>query len=116
MSKKKWPRARRSQDDNFAIKSDSKGRYQIKGNGGKTQVLYVVSHVMESRETSEIQLAISMSTSHYQTVNSRMCEAIEKPLRKVLEDAVKLAMDRASSTAEDLKKFQTETGCIAEIK
>ncbi|MBA7479123.1 hypothetical protein ES707_14554 [subsurface metagenome] len=106
---KSKPRARRSQAGEQAIKSERQGRNQTKTNRLKKQLLYIVSHVLESRETCEIQVVCSMATPLFKNVNSVMVKTIEKPLRKVLEDSIRLTIDKACSTTENLRNYQRET-------
>ena len=70
------------------------------------RIIHTVSNVRQTRETTDINLSVSMSTPYYKAVNDVMCKTLEKSLRKILESSVILAIDKACSTMDALKKIQ----------
>lgn len=70
------------------------------------RTINTVSNVRQTREITDINLSISMSTPYYKAVNDVMCKTLEKSLRKVLEGSVILTIDKACGTMDALKKIQ----------
>lgn len=68
--------------------------------------MIIVSNILQTRESTNINLSISMPTPSYKIVNDVMCKTLEKSLRKVLEGSVKLTIDKACSNADSIEKFQ----------